>query len=255
MQFKKIEWSLLLNVLVNQLHKQCISVTDPRFHKGAPTPGRGASLIFGIIFGENCMKMKKMEWEGRHASSHPHNRQSIFYNWFIWFKVPIGGSRGGVRDARPPLGVQILSISCSFRENLACSRPPWRVHAPPGGFTPPPRENPGSATGTFQTFSSFSANIKCYSFSDLYKSDICWAAVTSGNISHFYTCSKRYLMFSERKWSVIHIDFFHHNWPKMACIQDTLRLDRFPRLSCRWTSSIQDFFWISLLLLLLLMSV
>ena len=52
----------------------------------------------------------------------------------------IGGSRGGVRDARPPLGVQILSISCSFRENLACSRPPWRVHAPP------PRENPGSAT-------------------------------------------------------------------------------------------------------------
>ena len=40
---------------------------------------------------------------------------------------------GGVRDARPPLGVQILSISCSFRENLACSRPPWRVHAPPSG--------------------------------------------------------------------------------------------------------------------------
>ena len=45
----------------------------------------------------------------------------------------IGGSRGGVRDARPPLGVQILSISCSFQENLACSRPPWRVHAPPSG--------------------------------------------------------------------------------------------------------------------------
>ena len=45
----------------------------------------------------------------------------------------IGGSRGGVRDTRPPLGVQILSISCSFRENLACSRPPWRVHAPPSG--------------------------------------------------------------------------------------------------------------------------
>ena len=43
---------------------------------------------------------------------------------------------GGVRDARPPLGVQILSISCSFRENLACSRPP-------------PRENPGSATAWY----------------------------------------------------------------------------------------------------------
>ena len=40
---------------------------------------------------------------------------------------------GGVRDARPPLGVQILSISSSFRENLACSRPPWRVHTPPSG--------------------------------------------------------------------------------------------------------------------------
>ena len=53
--------------------------------------------------------------------------------------ITIGGSRGGVRDACPPPGIQILSISCSFRENLACSRPPWRVHAPP-------RENPGSAT-------------------------------------------------------------------------------------------------------------
>ena len=48
--------------------------------------------------------------------------------------ITIGGSRGG-REGRtpPPLGVQILSISCSFRENLACSRPPWRVHAPPSG--------------------------------------------------------------------------------------------------------------------------
>ena len=53
--------------------------------------------------------------------------------------VSLADLGGGVRDARPPLGVQILSISCSFRENLACSRPPWRVHAPP-------RENPGSAT-------------------------------------------------------------------------------------------------------------
>ena len=48
-----------------------------------------------------------------------------------------GGSKGG-REGRtppPPLGVQILSISCSFWENSAklC------VHAPPlGGFTPPP---------------------------------------------------------------------------------------------------------------------
>ena len=46
---------------------------------------------------------------------------------------PIGGSRGGREGRTPPPGVQILSISCSFRENLACSRPPWRVHAPPSG--------------------------------------------------------------------------------------------------------------------------
>ena len=45
----------------------------------------------------------------------------------------IGGSRGAWGTHAPPLGVQILSISCSFRENLACSRPPWRVHAPPSG--------------------------------------------------------------------------------------------------------------------------
>ena len=54
-------------------------------------------------------------------------------HWRIW---------GGREGRTPPLGVQILSISCSFRENLACSRPPWRVHAPP-------RENPGSATGQY----------------------------------------------------------------------------------------------------------
>ena len=49
------------------------------------------------------------------------------------FTLALADLGGGVRDARPPLGVQILSISCSFRENLACSRPPWRVHAPPSG--------------------------------------------------------------------------------------------------------------------------
>ena len=52
---------------------------------------------------------------------------------FILISNSLADLGGGVRDARPPLGVQILSISCSFRENLACSRPPWRVHAPPSG--------------------------------------------------------------------------------------------------------------------------
>ena len=53
-------------------------------------------------------------------------------NYSIW-ELIIGGSRGGREGRTPPPGVQILSISCSFRENLACSRPPWRVHAPPSG--------------------------------------------------------------------------------------------------------------------------
>ena len=42
----------------------------------------------------------------------------------------------------PPLGVQILSISCSFWENLA----KLYVGSPPGELAPPPRGNPGSAT-------------------------------------------------------------------------------------------------------------
>ena len=51
-----------------------------------------------------------------------------------------------ILDARSPLGVQILSISCSFWENLA----KLYVGAPPGEVAPPPRGNPGSATGQFR---------------------------------------------------------------------------------------------------------
>ena len=45
-----------------------------------------------------------------------------------------GGSKGGREGRTPPLGVQILSISCSFWENLAklC------VHAPPLEGSRPP---------------------------------------------------------------------------------------------------------------------
>ena len=49
-----------------------------------------------------------------------------------------GGSKGGA----PPLGAQILSVSCSFGENLA----KLYVGASPGELVPPPRGNPGSAT-------------------------------------------------------------------------------------------------------------
>ena len=35
-----------------------------------------------------------------------------------WTHIPIGGSKGG-RQGRPPPGVQILSISCSFGGKMA----------------------------------------------------------------------------------------------------------------------------------------
>ena len=54
-----------------------------------------------------------------------------------------GGSKGG-HEGRAPPGVQILSISCSFWENLANS---YVGAPPPGELAPPPRGNPGSATG------------------------------------------------------------------------------------------------------------
>ena len=43
-------------------------MTDPEFPRGAPTPkvGRGqANLLFGEIFPENAMKMKKIGPEAR----------------------------------------------------------------------------------------------------------------------------------------------------------------------------------------------
>ena len=53
-----------------------------------------------------------------------------------------GRSKGGHEGRTSPLGAQILSISCSFWENLAKSY----VGAPPRELAPPPRGNPGSAT-------------------------------------------------------------------------------------------------------------
>ena len=53
-----------------------------------------------------------------------------------------GGSKGVTRDVRPPWGSKILSISCSFWENLAN----LYVDAPPGELVPPPQGNPGPAT-------------------------------------------------------------------------------------------------------------
>ena len=63
----------------------------------------------------------------------------IYYstNTLDTIEVFIANDRGGFRGAqgaRPPLGTQILSISCSFWENMAKSY----VCAPPGRWRPPP---------------------------------------------------------------------------------------------------------------------
>ena len=65
---------------------------------------------------------------------------------------PLADLPSKILDARPLLGVQIFSISCSFWENLA----KMCVHAPPPprGFTPPPGGNPGSATDHGREFPS-----------------------------------------------------------------------------------------------------
>ena len=52
-----------------------------------------------------------------------------------------GGSKGGVRDARPPSGPKFLHFHAVFGKNWPNNR-----LAPPLGLAPPPLENLGSAT-------------------------------------------------------------------------------------------------------------
>ena len=56
--------------------------------------------------------------------------------------LTIGGSKRGNKGCALPREVQVLSISCSFGDNLA----KLYVGIPPGGLVPPPRGNPGSVT-------------------------------------------------------------------------------------------------------------
>ena len=71
------------------------------------------------------------------GSLHPSSEKSWIRHWSA-----VADLHSKILDARPPLGVQILSISCIFWENLAKSY----VGAPPG-VGDPPRGNPRSATG------------------------------------------------------------------------------------------------------------
>ena len=63
-------------------------------------------------------------------------------------RTPFIGRSRGVRGTHPPLGIQILSISHSFRENLA----KLYVGAPPGELAPLPWGNPGSTTAFVASF-------------------------------------------------------------------------------------------------------
>ena len=70
------------------------------------------------------------------------------------FVKPVADLRGALGTRPPSPGAKILSISCSFWEILAKSY----VGAPPGKLAPPPRGNPGSATG------NYSKNLICNRF-------------------------------------------------------------------------------------------
>ena len=63
------------------------------------------------------------------------------YNWHsLLLSISVTGLHSKILDVPPR--VQILSISCRFWENLAKS-----YVGTPGGLVPPPRGNPGSASG------------------------------------------------------------------------------------------------------------
>ena len=60
----------------------------------------------------------------------------------------IGGSRGGVRDARPPPGRPNSFDFMQFSGKFGVFTPPLE------GSRPPPRENPGSATAPQRLFAT-----------------------------------------------------------------------------------------------------
>ena len=79
---------------------------------------------------KHCFTAKSIWSESRYA---------IFLFKHRSISVTIGGSKGG-RQGRAAPGVQILSLSCSFRPKN------WKIIALLG-VGQLPRENPGSATG------------------------------------------------------------------------------------------------------------
>ena len=141
-----------------------------------------------------------------------------------------GGSKGGAGDTHPPLLVQILSISCSFWENLAKSY----VGAPPEELAPPPRGNPRSAAGACYFLTTLPATSDFFSLNiivTLYERKTCdsYAGILVifhindeeqwiwrwGNYRHLsFSFGHDYLRINEdpRMYSNAHVEFKSRCW-------------------------------------------
>ena len=69
------------------------------------------------------------------TSALPRSNETIIKMLTLWLKTYfiIGGSRGGVRDARPPWASKFFRFHAVFGKIWRVHAPPWRVHAPPSG--------------------------------------------------------------------------------------------------------------------------
>ena len=83
---------------------------------------------------QKLLRLQKM-WVGWFTPP----QKNCSWTW-VMYLFTIGGS-GGRQGHALPLGVQILSFSCSFYQKVKKIIPLWEL-------THPPRENPGSATGS-----------------------------------------------------------------------------------------------------------
>ena len=125
---RRLRFFTCLSVMLGCTPPDQRQTPSPRDHRQAPHGTRRRHPLPGTR-GRHHPRSSAC-WEIRATSG----RFASYWNAYF-----IGGSRGGVRDARPPWASKFFRFHAVFGKI-------WRVHAPPGGFTPPPRENPGSAT-------------------------------------------------------------------------------------------------------------
>ena len=91
-------------------------------------------MLIGIFVHQSCTILWSVTGKGKVFKGVPTSA--------YWGEGGIGRSKGGARDTLPirPIGVQILSFSCSFRQKNWKITPIWEL-------APPSHDNPGSATG------------------------------------------------------------------------------------------------------------